>query len=104
MTSAEATGPKIGVGRRAVRWMFVNRRNGRLTVAQWPNIYLSVFIVLTLALRIFHPTGGIDQLVRGIAEATLLVWAADETIRGVNPFRRILGLVVIAVTIASLTL
>jgi hypothetical protein len=104
MKSADVSGVKIGVGRHAVRWMFMNRRNGRLTVAQWPNVSLSVFIVLTFALHIFHANGGIEHLIRAIADVTILAWAVDEAIRGVNPFRHILGLVVIVVTIASLTL
>jgi hypothetical protein len=38
------------------------------------------------------------------ADVALLVWAADELIRGVNPFRRILGSLVIVVASYGLTL
>jgi hypothetical protein len=91
------------MGRRAVRWMLLNRQTGQLTVAQWPNVSLSVFIVLTLLVHIFHPRGAVDDLVHVLADVALTIWAVDELIRGVNPFRRILGLVVIVLTIASLT-
>jgi hypothetical protein len=37
-----------------------------------------------------------------LADVALLVWAGGELVRGVNPFRRILGLVVIVATIASM--
>jgi hypothetical protein len=104
MTAAESTDPKSGVVRRAGRWLLVNRRTGRLTVAQWPNASLITFIVLSISLRFLHPKGGFETVLRAVADVALLVWAADELVRGVNPFRRILGLVVIGVTIASLTL
>jgi len=83
--------------------MLLNRQTGQLTVAQWPNVSLSVFIVLTLLVHIFHPRGAVDDLVHVLADVALTIWAVDELIRGVNPFRRILGLVVIVLTIASLT-
>jgi hypothetical protein len=104
MTSAESADPKYGVIRRALRWMLLNRRTGRITVAQWPNVALSVFIVLTLASHLVQPRGGTEHLLRVSADVALFVWALDEVVRGVNPFRRILGLVVIGATIASLTL
>ncbi len=104
MTSAESADPKYGVVRRFVRWMFLNRRTGRITVAQWPNVSLSAFLVLTLALHLSHPKGTTENVLRAFADVALFIWAGDELVRGVNPFRRILGLVVIGVTIVSLTL
>jgi hypothetical protein len=75
-----------------------------MTVAQWPNVSLSVFIALSLALHLFHPKGGFENVFHVLAYAALLVWAVDELVRGVNPFRRILGLAVIAATIGTLAL
>jgi hypothetical protein len=104
MTSAESPDPKHGVVGRAVRWMLLNRRTGRMTVAQWPNVSLSMFLGLSVALHLFHSKGGSEHVLRVFADVALFVWAVDELVRGVNPFRRILGLVVIAATIVSLTL
>jgi hypothetical protein len=84
--------------RRSVRWMFLNRRTGHFTVAQWPNIPLSVFIVVSIARAVVRPMAGIESVSRVVADGALFVWAIDEIFRGVNPVRRILGL---AVTIAS---
>jgi hypothetical protein len=103
MASAEPTEPKSGRGRRAIRWMFVSRTSGRLTIAQWPNIPLWVFIVLTVGLHILHPKGTAGKVTGVLADAALLVWAADELIRGVNPFRRLLGSLVIVVVVYALT-
>jgi hypothetical protein len=68
MTPAGATDPRTGNGRRAVRWMLLNRRTGRLTVAQWPNISLSVFIALTLLVHIWHPRDTADDLIHVSAD------------------------------------
>jgi hypothetical protein len=84
--------------------MLVNRQTGRLTVAQWPNIPLLVFILFWVALHLFHPKGTADSVLRVLADVALLLWAGDELVRGVNPFRRILGLAVIIVTVASIAL
>jgi hypothetical protein len=73
-------------------------------VAQRPNIPLTVFVVLSIALRAFRPTGGIETSARVLADVALFAWAIDELLRGVNPFRRILGLVVIVATCVTLSL
>jgi hypothetical protein len=84
--------------------MFLNRRTGHLTVVQWPNISLSVFVVVSVTLDVFRPKGGIESIARVLADVALFVWAIDELLRGVNPFRRILGLVVIVATCVTLSL
>lgn len=75
-----------------------------MAVTQWPNASLTVFIALSVALRLLHPNHRTESVLRVLADVALFAWAADELVRGVNPFRRMLGLVVIGATIASLTL
>jgi hypothetical protein len=104
MTSAETPEPDSGVVRRAGRWLFVNRRTGRVTVAQWPNTSLTIFIAVSVGLRVLRPSGGTERALRVAADVAIVVWAVDEVIRGVNPFRRALGLAVIGVTVASMIL
>jgi len=88
--------------RRAVDWLFVDRRTGGYTVAQWPNVALWVFIAATVVLRLLHPAGALGTALRRVADGSLLLWAGDELLRGVNPFRRLLGLVVLAATAVGL--
>jgi len=106
MTPDEASAQNSGSSkfRRIVRWMFVNRQSGYITVAQWPNVALSVFIALSIAQRLNIAKGTSRTTLRLLSVVALLVWAADELIRGVNPFRRILGLVVLLVTISGFSL
>jgi hypothetical protein len=102
MAPTEGIEPKSSSGRRVIRWMFASRQSGRLTVAQWPNIWLWIFVILTVGLHVLHPRGSAGHLIRVLADVTLLVWAGDELLRGVNPFRRVLGLFVMAITIYNL--
>lgn len=81
--------------------MFRNRRTSGITVAQWPNISLTAFIILSIMLRTLHPHGSTDAVLHVIADVSILVWAVDELIRGVNPFRRILGSLVLLAMIAD---
>jgi hypothetical protein len=90
--------------RRIVRWTLVNRRNGRITVVQWPNVALAVFIALSITRRFTIAKGTPQVPLRLLSVVAILVWGTDELIRGVNPFRRILGLVVLLATISSFTL
>jgi hypothetical protein len=101
-TSTGPTATRERIIRRAVHWMLLNRQTGRVTVVQWPNISLLVFILLSVASHLNHSKGAVESFVRVLADVALLVWAGDELVRGVNPFRRILGLVVIVATIASM--
>jgi hypothetical protein len=82
--------------------MFVNRRTGGITVAQWPNVALSVSIALSIARRFGVQRGTPETTLRVLTAVALIVWAVDELVRGVNPFRRILGLVVLVTTIGSI--
>lgn len=74
-----------------IDWMFRNRRTGRLTVAQFPNASLALFLVATALRWTVGPHGGVRTAFDLSAAFALVVWAADEVARGVNPFRRILG-------------
>ena len=85
-----------------IDWLFRDRRDGRLVVAQLPNLPLVLFLVTSVVLRIARPHGTVAGTLRVIAAGSLLWWAADEIVRGVNPFRRILGAVVAVLTIVGL--
>ncbi|HEY2215360.1 MAG TPA: hypothetical protein VGH31_09910 [Acidimicrobiales bacterium] len=88
--------------RRLVRWLFVNRRTGGITVAQWPNIPLGTYIVASVLPRVVHLHGNVQSAVRTISVVALIAWGLDEALRGVNPFRRLLGGVVLLLTVVHL--
>ncbi|MEO8898910.1 MAG: hypothetical protein ABI352_09040 [Candidatus Dormibacter sp.] len=84
-----------------LRWLFRSRRTGKITIVQLPNVPLAVFLVVWVLRRIAHPSGALDTALAVVGTLGLVVWAGDEVLRGVNPFRRLLGaavLVALAVT------
>jgi hypothetical protein len=74
-----------------IDWFFRNRRTGELTVAQAPNLSLWIFVVSRVVLWIARPDGDVRTAVDAVGTAALVWWAGDEVLRGVNPFRRLLG-------------
>jgi hypothetical protein len=89
---------------RAFDWLFRDRETGKIVIWQWPNAPLIVFLVASVAKRAFHPHGSMGTVLTAVTVASLVWWAGDEVLRGVNPFRRLLGGAVLVVTAAGLLL
>jgi len=83
---------------RSIGW-WLRDNNGRVIVAQWPSPALWVWIVAAL-LTWTAALAAHEVAVTGIGRGALIVWALDELVRGVNPFRRLLGAAVLAVQLA----
>ena len=84
-----------------MNWLFRNRRTGEITVAQRPNAALSIFFVAAVVNVILRPSGTAGTVLTGVSKGALAVWAADELVRGVNPFRRALGAIFLVWMLAS---
>ena len=73
-------------------WMFRSRRTGHITIVQFPNLALGTFLA-TVVVRWALPTGSeVRTTIDAVAVAALAAWAVDEVLRGVNPWRRLLGI------------
>jgi hypothetical protein len=77
-------------------WFFRNRVTDEITIAQFPNAALWVFLGATVARRIVEKSRPLGRVFGWVALAALLIWAVDEVLRGVNPWRRVLGAAVLA--------
>jgi hypothetical protein len=75
-------------------------REGKVVLAQMPNLPLIVWIVASL-LRLIFTTGKVNIGLEAIAFGSLFTWAWEELFQGVNYFRRVLGLLVLVGLIAS---
>jgi hypothetical protein len=87
--------------RRFLHWFFQNRETGAITIGQMPNTPLWIFLVGTVLLWAWHPAGRIGNNLECLVRASLLVWAIDEVLRGVNPWRRCLGAAVMVYEVAT---
>jgi hypothetical protein len=77
--------------RKILNWFFRNRETGAITIAQSPNLVLWIVIVAALLRWMWPSSGQVSGALTVVVKGGLLVWAADEIVRGVNPWRRCLG-------------
>lgn len=85
-----------------IDWWFRNRRTGEITIAQAPNLPLGIFLVAFVVRWALSPNGWPLQVLDVVAGGAIVWWAVDEVLRGVNPWRRALGLGTLAVVGARL--
>lgn len=71
------------------RWWFENRETGVITIAQFPN--LPLWIALAAWVVRLVTDGPIASAADVVIRVAVLWWAIDEIVRGVNPWRRVLG-------------
>ncbi|MEY2571505.1 MAG: hypothetical protein QOE63_1855 [Acidimicrobiaceae bacterium] len=87
--------------RGAFDWLFRDRQTGKIVIAQRPNVPLALFLVAAGVRWLVHPSGTVGTIVSAVAGGALVWWGADELLRGVNPFRRLLGGAVLAATVVG---
>jgi len=78
---------------------FFRDAEGRVVIWQWPNLTLYGWIILRL-LGLVVAKGHLRNMCEQLSTAFLFTWAFLELTKGVNYFRRVLGLAVL-LSIAS---
>ena len=86
----------------SARWWTENRSTGEITIAQFPNWPLFAIGAAWLIGLLADEDSAMNDLAGSASTALWLFWGADELVRGVNPWRRVLGSMVIVWQIASL--
>lgn len=80
---------------------FFEDKNGHIVLGQAPNIWLMAWLAVTLiSFVVTH--GKYHGMLQVMKDILLAVWAILELAKGVNYFRRALGLVVLTFTIVNL--
>ena len=74
-----------------IAWLLRDRSTGRIVVVQPPNAPALLATACVLAGRVAAAAGRSSHPYDGVAAAASIWWAGDELLRGVNPFRRLLG-------------
>ena len=75
---------------------WVRDQNGGLTLAQWPNPALAVWLVAVVVGWTGVLGAARIATLSGVGQGALIVWALDELVRGTSPVRRFLGALVLA--------
>ena len=73
-------------------WWFRDRRTGEIVIAQFPNVALWLFLASVVVRAFIASDTQTDSVISWVGTGALTWWALDETIRGVNPWRRMLGI------------
>jgi hypothetical protein len=102
-TSARAAtkADSVARARSIFQWMFRSRETGRITIMQRPNLALTMALIAIVVRTLLHPAGSAGLTLTVLVGVTLTVWAVLEVVRGVNPWRRLLGAVVLVLTVLS---
>ncbi len=79
-----------------IRSNFWEDKTGRLVIWQSPNIWLSVWFISMIINWIMS-----NKILGYISLVSLTIWAILEIFKGVNYFRRLLGLVVLTSLVVS---
>lgn len=78
--------------RSGLDWFFRDRRTGRILIAHVPNLPILLWFATVIARQLTVQGTTLDTLLEWAGSLTLGWWAVDEVVRGVNPWRRVLGL------------
>jgi hypothetical protein len=76
-------------------------KDGRIVLWQWPNIWIIIWAIMTV-LRLVSRGSSLASFAHIIGTGALIIWALLEVFRGVNYFRRVFGLIILLITIASI--
>ena len=88
-----AIGARIrGSLKAAIDWLFRDRRTGKILIAHVPNLPILLWMGTVIARQIVDSGSDAYRLLEWAGSLTLGWWAIDELVRGVNPWRRLLGL------------
>ncbi len=88
--------------RTGLRWWFENRETGRITIAQFPNWPLFAIAAASVLGRLADDGSRPQEFAAAASTLLWLYWGGDEVLRGVNPWRRLLGSLVIVWQLISL--
>ena len=67
-------------------------RPGEIVIAQFPNVALWIFLASVVARAFVADGTQTESAAAWVGTGALTWWALDEVIRGVNPWRRVLGI------------
>lgn len=80
---------------------FFTNRSGKVVLGERPNIPIIIWLVATLLKAIINSTSALYRYIDSVGFIAIVIWALMEILQGNSPFRRVLGGVVLGITIYS---
>jgi hypothetical protein len=78
----------------------MNEQKKNFVIFQFPNLYLWVMIISWPFSR--FATGLVQSVSRTVFITATIIWSYEEIVHGVNWFRKLLGAVVLGLTVVGL--
>lgn len=78
---------------------FWKDKYGRVVIVQKPNLFIITWVFAAF-LSLLLPSGFTGKVFAAVAFVSIVIWAILEMIRGVNYFRRLLGIAVLLLVLA----
>ena len=72
-------------------------KRGRIVIFQIPNIPLTAWLIFTVLSLLF--SGNTETVLSYLSSLSLFIWACLELVKGVNYFRKALGLFFVVVSV-----
>jgi hypothetical protein len=72
-------------------------KNGDVVIWQMPNVFLIAWVIFTIISIV--TVGQVSNVFLWLGDATLVIWALLELVKGANYFRRFMGLVVLGLSV-----
>jgi len=102
VASSKVPRPRGGRLAAGADWLFRSRETGRITIAQVPNPPLWIFLASLGAAWLLPAPSAARSVAGATGTAALAWWSLDEVLRGVNHWRRVLGILGCGVVVSRL--
>jgi hypothetical protein len=101
VSQARHTNTNVRANNRSLWDKFWCDKDGHVVIAQVPNIWLVLWIILEIV-SLFSSSHRAELITWWAASAALGIWSLLEIFRGVNYFRRLLGLCIACLTVLTI--
>jgi hypothetical protein len=82
-----------------IDWLLRDRSTGQIVIVQPPNLPMRIHAASVVTRGLLPAGSDVRRAADVAAVLSLGWWAADELVRGVNPFRRIVGAATLVVLV-----
>lgn len=86
--------------KKLINWLFITK-DGKVVIGQFPNIPIIIWLI-SLIINYLVSNDKISLVISIVGTLSLVYWALLEITKGLNGFRRLLGLVILLYVISQI--